>query len=514
MWSAEYNDYLRDESRRTGRADAISFPNTEGDILKGLAAARAARQPVTVQGARTGITGGAVPDGGHILNLSRMNGILSASLDQATGECRLTVQPGLLLADLNRFLRTPLAADLPAASGLDDSMRIAIAGSNRFFFPPDLTEASASLGGLVSCNGSGARSYRFGAARLFIRSLRVVLADSRVIELQRGVQKARGRSFALADGRGGTIEGALPSYTMPDVKNSAGYFVADDMDLIDLFIGAEGTLGILSQIEIAAIPLPPVLWGVMMFLPTEDDAVTFVERVRTAPARPFAIEFIDAASIALLRAQKHANPAFAGLRQPPPGGVTAVYVEYGGTAEAVDRAVSEMSDVLSDCGGDVDLTWLASSEHEIEDIKKFRHAVPEAVNLLIDERRRIEPKLTKLGTDLAVPDGALRSVMHLYREGLQRTGLASVVFGHIGNNHVHVNIIPSNLGEYEAGRALYQEWARTVVAMGGTVSAEHGIGKLKAPMLREMFGEEGIRQMRELRKLFDPAGVLNPGNLF
>jgi D-lactate dehydrogenase (cytochrome) len=513
MLSPEYNDYLRDESRRMGRADAISFPRTESDICKALAAAREAHQPVTIQGARTGITGGAVPDGGHILNLSRMNGILSAAVDPASGECRLVVQPGLLLADLNRFLRAPLAADLPAAAGLDAAARRSIAESNPFFFPPDLTETSASLGGLVACNGSGARSYRFGAARAFVRSLRIMLADGRTIALQRGVQSASGRSFALVDGRI-RIEGTLPSYAMPNGKSAAGYFAKDNMDLIDLFIGAEGTLGVLSQVEIAAIPLPPVLWGVMAFLNTEEDALTFVERARAAPARPIAIEYIDAAAIGLLRAQKHGNPAFANLQEPPSGRIAAVYVEYGGTAEAVDQAVSAMSDVLSDCGGDVDQTWLASSEREIDGLKKFRHAVPEAINLLIDERRRTEPKLTKLGTDLAVPDRALRSVVRLYREGLQHAGLESAVFGHIGNNHLHVNIIPRNLAEYEAGRALYLGWAREVVAMGGTISAEHGVGKLKVPLLREMYGDEGIRQMRELKRLFDPENVLNPGNLF
>lgn len=514
MWSTEYNDYLRDESRRTGRADAISFPRSEDEICEALAAARAAKLPVTVQGARTGITGGAVPDGGQILNLSRMNRFLSVALDEASGECRITLQPGALLADLNHFLRNPLAPDLPAAEGIGAEARRAVEAKGRFLFPPDLTEVSASFGGLVSCNGSGARSYRFGATREYVRSLRVVLADGRVIALRRGNQKCRGRAFSLADGLGGAIKGRVPSYTMPDVKNAAGYFAADDMDLIDLFIGAEGTLGILSQIEVAAVPLPPVLWGIMSFLPTEDDALSFVERVRTAPARPYAIEFIDGSALTLLRARKKDNAAFASLRAPPAGNVTAVYVEFGGTAEAVDGAVSEMSDILSDCGGDVDQTWLAGSEREIDEIKKFRHAVPEAVNLLIDERRRSEPKLTKLGTDLAVPDGALRSAMRMYREGLKQTGLDNVIFGHVGNNHLHVNILPRTLADYETGRKLYQEWARTVVAMGGTVSAEHGIGKLKAPMLREMYGEEGIREMREIRQLFDPAGMLNQGNLF
>jgi D-lactate dehydrogenase (cytochrome) len=119
-----------------------------------------------------------------------------------------------------------------------------------------------------------------------------------------------------------------------------------------------------------------------------------------------------------------------------------------------------------------------------------------------------------LGTDLSVPDAFLRTILARYRADLHRESLEHVIFGHIGDNHVHVNIIPDTLDDYRRGRALYLEWARAVVGLGGSVSAEHGIGKLKTDLLREMYGEKGIAEMRELKSIFDPAGILNPGNLF
>jgi len=115
---------------------------------------------------------------------------------------------------------------------------------------------------------------------------------------------------------------------------------------------------------------------------------------------------------------------------------------------------------------------------------------------------------------MSVPDDHLTAVMQMYREGLESAGLESVIFGHIGNNHVHVNILPRNLSEFEAGKSLYLEWAEKVVKLGGSVSAEHGIGKNKREFLRLMFGDDGIAEMRRIRKLFDPTGLLNPGNLF
>ncbi len=174
----------------------------------------------------------------------------------------------------------------------------------------------------------------------------------------------------------------------------------------------------------------------------------------------------------------------------------------------------QVMEVMGALGVSDDDTWYATSERELEPIKAFRHAIPEAVNLLIGERKRDCPDLTKLGTDMSVPDSALEEVLSLYNSGLLEAGLELVIFGHIGNNHVHVNILPHDMQEYERGKQLYMEWARRIVEFGGSVSAEHGIGKIKAPFLRMMYGEEYMAQMLALKKLFDPAMMLNPGNLF
>ncbi len=487
----DYPDYLRDESRRIGKADSISFPKTEADLVAQLGRARQLKLPVTIQGARTGITAGAVPDGGHIINLSRMNRIMGFRKDKASDAVFVKVEPGVLLSELAKEIA---------------------AGQKGFFLPPDPTETSASIGGMVACNASGARSFFYGPTRKYVERLRLVLADGATVDLRRGEQRADGRKFSISAG-GRAVQGNIPSYKMPEVKNASGYFVGDNMDLLDLFIGSEGTLAIFSEIELRLIRQPEVMWGIVVFFPSEEAAVRFVLTVRTDPVLA-AVEFFDCHALDLLRRQKKINPAFGEIRDMPANWHTAVYVEYHGSAAGVEKAVMNSADKMVQCGGDPDATWLASDSREVEQLKKFRHAVPEAVNLWIDERKKKEPSLTKLGTDLAVPDRALERVMAMYHDGLGKAGLEYVMFGHIGNNHVHVNIIPNNAAEYEHGKKLYLEWARAVVDMGGTVSAEHGIGKLKTAMLKEMYGEEGIRQMRTLKDLFDPEGLLNRGNLF
>ena len=156
---------------------------------------------------------------------------------------------------------------------------------------------------------------------------------------------------------------------------------------------------------------------------------------------------------------------------------------------------------------------MATEPREHERLRLFRHAVPEAVNLRIARIQRDCPDITKLGTDMAVPDEHLDGMLALYRKRLEAEGLEYVIFGHIADNHLHVNILPHTEDEYARGKEIYKGFAQEAVARGGTVSAEHGIGKLKTFLLPLLYGEEGVEEMRRVKRLFDPGGRLNPGTL-
>lgn len=493
-WNSEYEDYLRDESRCVGVADSISFPRNEAEVITVVKAVQAEGKSLTTQGARTGITAAAVPQGGHVLNMSRMNAI--GEIRRTAHGGVLTVQPGVLLQDIVQAVN---------AEGL--------------FFPPDPTETSASIGGMVACNASGAMTFRYGPTRRWVNSLRVVLSDGDTLTLTRGGQQAQGRAFSLVTDGGRTIAGALPRYTPPAVKSAAGYYVDDDLELIDLFIGMEGTLGIITEIELLLMPKPAAVMALTAFLPSEEAALTFVKLLRgNTPAgrqQPVAIEFFNHDALNLLRRMKTESAAFEKIPALNPNFHTAVYVEYHGESdEELEGAMMQALEEIEMLGGSGDDTWAATNMHELATLKAFRHAIPEAVNLLIGQRKQTIPTLTKLGTDMSVPDTALETTMTLYHDTLRAAGLESVIFGHIGNNHVHVNILPNSLEEYDRGKKLYFNWAQYVVGCGGSVSAEHGIGKLKLPFLKLMYGGEGIVEMRAVKALFDPAGTLNPGTLF
>ena len=482
-------DFLRDESRRTGTADHIAFPSSEAELAACIAHARAEHIPLTVQGARTGITGGAVPDGGAILNLSRMKHFAPAPPDPATGAPRLYAEPGATLAEIR-------TACPPG-----------------WFFSPDPTETTASLGGMFSCNASGALSFLYGPVRPSVAAARILLEDGTLLDLARGRDRLRGLRLDLPGNR--TLD-LPPLPPPPAVKNAAGYFLEPDMDTLDLFIGAEGTLGILAGATLLLRPAPAERWALLAFPgDTPADAAAAVQALRNAfrtdapPARLAALEYFDARALDFLRARIDDPVA----RSAPPSRA-ALYAEFHApSADAAESALLLAADTLENAGTDPDGTLIADTPSALARFKTFRHALPESVNALIGERRRAHPSIVKLGSDMSVPDNRLADVLALYADGLAASGLEHVTFGHIGNNHLHINILPRDDADMDAGRALYRDFATRIVAWGGSLSAEHGIGKSKTDLLRQMYPAPALASMSRIRTLLSPLHLLNPSNL-
>ncbi|MBQ3404408.1 MAG: FAD-binding oxidoreductase [Oscillospiraceae bacterium] len=507
----DYVGYLSDESRNTGYAESISFPRDRQELIRSLEYCAQKGLQITVQGSRTGVTAGSVPHGGHVVNMSRMNRVLG--LRRGDGRFYLRVQPGLTLRELREMLSEKRFDTENWDSESEAALRDFIA-SGQWFFSPDPTETTASIGGMIACNSSGACSYKYGPVRKHISAVSAVTADGDVIELKRGQRFACDGILELETVQGRKISVKLPSYTLPPVKNASGYWTGESMDAIDILIGSDGTLSVIVEAELELIPAPTVIWAVTAFFRHEPDTVKYVEALRTCGADPAAIEFFDNAALEILRENK---PAGALIRPLPeiPIGRTAVYTEFHCRDE--DEAWTRLrltADCIESSGGNLRETWLAKSAGEREGLKLFRHAVPESVNKLIAQRKRRHPGISKLGTDFSVPAGRLGDIMGVYRSGLERTGLQSAIWGHIGDNHVHVNILPSDEREFAEGKKLYGLWAKEVVAMGGAVCAEHGAGKIKVPYIAMMYGEEHVEEMRRVKAAFDPEWRLGVGNVF
>lgn len=342
------------------------------------------------------------------------------------------------------------------------------------FYAPDPTEWTASVGGSIATNASGSRSFHYGDTRRYIERLRFALVDGSVRDVRRG----------------DAIPFSVPAIPLPaTTKSTAGYRLAPGMDWIDLICGSEGTLGIVIEAEVRLLPATAELLSGVVFFRDEDSALDAVDAWRTLPALRM-IEYFDAASLDLLR------PAFAGI---PGAARAALLIED-------EPNVDEWLGRLAAAGALADESWFGETALERERFRRFRHALPERVN---DQVRR--NGFLKLGTDYAVPPARNREMMAAYRALLPE---GSVVFGHIGDAHVHANILPRTAEENERGAAINLELAREAVRLGGTVSAEHGLGKRKRHLLELQFSAAEIDAMKAVKRRVDPHWLLGRETLF
>lgn len=510
--SDEYHEYLRDESRSVGNASSISFPYNEQEIRDILSLMNNDGISVTVQGGRTGLAAGAVPREGHIINLSKMNKVIGMWRDNA-GSYHLTLESGVVLSELRKMISSKRFDtrqwDKESQKAFNDFLQ-----DREQFFPPDPTEASATIGGMLACNASGARSYYYGSTREHIYGLKVVLANGETITLVRDKFISAGRTLSLTTDQGSKLIVDLPSYDMPDAKNASGYYIKDNMDAIDLFIGSDGTLGIITEIDIILTSTPQEIWGITCFFRDETAAIDFVTNIKTMKLIA-AIEFFDYEALNILRKQRAEKPAFAKLQPLEPDMHTAIYIEiHSDDEELALQELRALGEVLDEVGGSKAQTWVARNDADRDSLYFFRHAVPESVNMLIDERKKLYPSITKLGTDMSVPNEYLKYIVDVYRNGLKSKGLQSAVWGHVGDNHLHVNILPRNQMEYDAGKSLIDQWAHITAELGGAISAEHGVGKLKAKYLKLMYSDRCVEEMTRMKAVFDPNFILSIGNLF
>jgi FAD/FMN-containing dehydrogenase len=432
---------ITDASNYPGHADQVFSPETESEVAALLKRAAQEKIPVTVCGALTGLAGGASPQGGWAISLTRMRKL-------EVGKGCAVVGPGVLLREVQ-----------------------AAAVNSGQFYAPDPTENTSSIGGNIAANSSGSRSFRYGATRRHVLSLRVALMDGSVMHVKRGEK----------------IDFDVPKISLPrTTKHSAGYPLAPGMQWVDLFVGNEGTLGVVTEAELKFLPAPGERLGGVVFFPSEDTAMAAVERWRPTPGLNM-IEYMDHESLRMMDVPQKA--------------ALMVELEADASGEIADL---DMTDAL-----EAD-SWFAMSASDRERFRVFRHTLAEKAN---DRVRRTG--FVKFGTDYAVPLDKNREMMAIYRRVLDVDAPGRyVIYGHIGDAHVHVNSFPETREQFERGKEVMTGLAREAVALGGTVGAEHGLGKRKAHLLKIQYPPDQIEAMKNVKRRFDPDWLLGRGTLF
>ncbi len=518
---SQLESYLSDESGLgPGQAQIVFIPVTEKQLADFLREMNSRKLPVTISGGRTGIVGGAVPKGGALVSLDKMKSIVGIRWDERSSEWRVTVEPGIKLKEFQeRIERKDLRMTTNGASESDwKDLPKFLSDSHQYFYPPDPTEDSASLGGTVATDASGARTYHFGRTRNHIRALRIVLATGDVLQIRRGENIVdSSRIFRIHSMDGGEKTVRIPSYELPHVKSAVGYFSQKKMDLIDLFIGSEGTLGVVTLIEVALTTKQENTAMFLAFFPSSDEAIGFVIKIRSLKEIESyltvnSLEYFDANCLSLLGRLKRDGVVGTGIHFSETMSGAAVLCEF--SYHDLPKAVEFIEKPLAEFGSSLDRAVSGVDEQSREELRKLRHAIPEAINRIVAQRKSLIPGMHKIGTDTAVSDEKLRPMMNSYNTLLKASNLENYVFGHIAENHLHVNILPRKSEELLEAERLAEKLAKVAVELGGTVSAEHGIGKMKRGLLKIMFREAEINQMVATKRALDPNLILCPGNVF
>jgi glycolate oxidase len=415
--------------------EVVVFAESTADVAAVLRLAHAEKMPVTARGSGVGYVGGCVPvRGGIALSLARMNRIKEIALADGVA----VVEPGVITGDLQAAVRR-----------------------QGWFYPPDPASLKdCSLGGNIATNAGGPKCLKYGVTRHYVLGLEVVLADGTIARV------------------GGRCH-----------KNKTGF------DLVGLFVGSEGMLGIVTEATLRLIPHPPARAGLTASFASFAEAAAAVQAVFQAGHLPAALEISDRFTIAAAR--RRLGP------EALPDGEVLLMLEVDGQAAAVSLETNALETVLTRQGA------LA-----------VRPAADEAaVERLWAQRREFsyslrDTGLTKLNEDVVVPRGKLVDLVAFCEDLQARTGIATACFGHAGDGNIHVNLMVGDMADpavsTPAEEALDQLF-RFIIAIGGAITGEHGVGLAKHRWFAEAVSPGALDLHHRLKNALDPHGLLNPG---
>lgn len=431
---ADLDLHAKDQSQHhAASAEIVLWPESGQQVADILKLANEHHIPVTPWGVGTGLEGNAIPVyGGISLSFERMNKIVEIHAD----DFQVTVQPGIGHKDLNAAL---------ARHGL--------------FFPPD-PGANASVGGMLANNAAGIRTVKYGASKDNVLRMEVALADGRLIHVG-------SRS----------------------VKQSAGY------DLLHLFVGSEGTLGVITEATLKLVPVPSLMSAVVASFPSIKIAVETVVAVRGSGLEPAALELIDAAHCKMLNTADGVN-----LDINP-----TVFMEFHAAQESTLAAGLEMvKEICEEMGA---LTFKATTDTtERKNLWQARH---HSYEIMV----RSHPDKQFFINDVAVPISAYPELIAFVENLRDEEKITCYMIGHAGDGNIHVEFPFANPAEYKHAVESNGKIVMKALELGGTCTGEHGVGIGKAKYLQAEHGE-GLNVMRTIKQSLDPNGILNPGKIF
>ena len=426
-------EYLSDTlGRRQGNADALVFAISTREVSEVLTYAYDNEIAVTPRGAGTNLVGATVPvKGGIILDLSRMNRILELDTDTMT----VTVEAGILLRDLQSFVE-----------------------ERGLFYPPDPGEKASSIGGNISTNAGGMRAVKYGVTRDYVRGLEVVRSDGTVLTVG-----------------------------SKNVKDTTG------LPLKHLFIGSEGTLGVITKCILRLVPKPEAALSVLIPYPDLSTGIASVRTILQSNVNPTAVEFLERSVVKL-------GEDYSGVTYPRPDAGSYILLSFDGFADEVERNAARVAKLVEKDGA-LDYVILRDKTYS-DDIWKVRGALVKAVEAVSEQ----EP------LDIVTPIDKIVDFVEYVKELEEKSGMKMISFGHAGDGNVHLCVVRGDRNEETWKRELDQNleelYSRTY-ELGGLISGEHGLGIAKRSYFFREAAVENVLLMNQIKDALDEKHILN-----
>ncbi len=446
--------FCTDASDYQGHAEALVRPTSLAEVIEVVKEANSKKISITPIGNRSSLTGSAAPSGGWILDTSQMSKII----DINHKENFALSEPGIMLSDFKRKI-------------LDEGL---------FYAPDPTSEKECFFGGSIATNASGSRTFKYGSTRKYVRALEVVLASGEVLNLRR------------------------PSIE----KNTFGYIPFQNM--VDLFVGSEGTLGVITKTEVDLIKKPENFFGGLIFFSHLNEALDFVVSIRKELLNnnpiitPRAVELFDHHGLKII----HPESPF----KIPDEAKAAIFFEQEYTSSFED-ILSNWLSFLEKSKALLETTVIAKQPKQQDDLRRLRHKVPS--HLFEEGSNYVKEGGGKVSTDWSVPISKIHEIIN-YAETLAKEAKIDepVIYGHIGNGHPHYNFIAKNSIEKAQILEVVHKTCQRAVSVGGTIAAEHGIGKIKKDFIKYYYPKPILNAMEALKHSLDPNGIMSPGNIF
>lgn len=447
--------FCTDSSNYPGHAEALVRPKSTSEVVEIVKEANSKKIPITPIGNRSSLVGSAAPEGGWILDTSQMTKIIEINHKEKFA----LAEPGMMLSDFKKII-------------FDEGL---------FYAPDPTSEKECFFGGSIATNASGSRTFKYGSTRKYVRALEVVLASGEVLNIRR----------------------------LEIEKNTFGYLPFQNM--VDIFVGSEGTLGVITKAEVELIDKPENFFGGMAFFKTLDNALDFVINIRrgsinqTPVVTPRAVELFDHLGLNIIRPDSPFKI--------PEAATAAIFFEQECASNNFETMLNNWLSFLEKNKALVDDTIIADQPKQQEELRRLRHKVPS--HLFEEGGEFVKDGGGKISTDWSVPIDKIHEIINYAHELTKEAKIKEpVIYGHIGNGHPHYNFIAKNAKEKKQILEVVHKTCKKVTLLGGTIAAEHGIGKIKKDFVKYQYPNSIIKAMQAVKHSLDPNGILAPGNVF